>query len=365
MPKLTESPGLDIESSHDSKHLRKAEQSLLDLIHFTEQLSAHIHHLRNESAIFSTIIEEFKKTKRFTASIVLLTEDGKGLRVARSSLPPKIISKGERAFALRMNNYAIDLKKSLIYRKVVQDGLTVQVRVSDIIAQLFPKPVAYAICEITGYTKKMCIITPLKKSGRIIGAFAMSSTEMGASLIPSVRYFAEHLSAALELAEERGERARAEEALRVSQELLEAEQRALEAKNVALKEILQQIGSEKRIIEAHFANNVERVLLPIIEKLKKRTTTLETEYLNLLERNLKEIASPFLAKLSVKYSRLTPRELEVCNMIKSGLSSKEIAVLLNISALTVHRYREFIRRKLGITNKDVGLTTYLNTEEMG
>ena len=171
-----------------------------------------------------------------------------------------------------------------------------------------------------------------------------------------------HLSVALELSEESIERRKAEGALKVSQELLETEQKALAEKNIALKEVLQQIESEKKSVEHHFAKNVERILLPIIDKLRKKSTTLETEYINLLEKNLKDIASPFLEKLSVKYSRLTPRELEVSNMIKNGLSSKEIADLLNLSTLTVHRYREYIRKKLGIANKDVSLASYLHTE---
>jgi DNA-binding CsgD family transcriptional regulator len=131
-----------------------------------------------------------------------------------------------------------------------------------------------------------------------------------------------------------------------------------------MKEILRQIKSEKKDIERQFVNNVEKIILPIVDKLKWSASSIEVGYLNLIEINLREIASPFLSTLSAKYSKLTPREVEVCNMIKNGLSSKEIANLLSISTLTVHRYREFIRRKLGITNKDVGMQTFLNTEEL-
>lgn len=158
------------------------------------------------------------------------------------------------------------------------------------------------------------------------------------------------------------ENKKAEAALKASQDLLETGQKALEEKNIALKEVLKQIESEKKGVERNIAINVEKVLLPIIDKLKKKSTSLEAGYLKLLEKYLKDIASPFIEKLSVKYSHLTPRELEVSKMIKNGLSSKEIADLLNISTQTVHRYREYIRRKLGIANKRISLTTYLNTD---
>lgn len=340
----------------------EAIKDVIELIHFTEFLSAKIQVLRNEFTIFSTIVDEFKKTKRYTASIVLLTEDGKKLQVGRNSLPSRTIASGEKACGLRLSEYCIDLKKSRFYQKVIYDGATIQVKVSDIIAELFPSPLAHIISKITGYDKKLCIITPLKKFGKCIGAFAMSSTALGEYLIASVRYFVSHLSVALELAEESVERAKAEESLKASQELLETEQKALAEKNIALKEVLQQVESEKKSVEHHFAKNVERILLPIIEKLRKKSSGLEKEYINLLEKNLKDIASPFLEKLSVKYSRLTPRELEVSNMIKNGLSSKEIAGFLNISTLTVHRYREYIRKKMGIANKNINLASYLHTD---
>jgi DNA-binding CsgD family transcriptional regulator len=57
---------------------------------------------------------------------------------------------------------------------------------------------------------------------------------------------------------------------------------------------------------------------------------------------------------------LTPVEVQTCNMIKNGLSTKEIAKLRGISPATVSRHREHIRKKLGITNKKVNLATYLN-----
>ncbi|WP_413873434.1 helix-turn-helix transcriptional regulator [Desulfobacula sp.] len=46
-------------------------------------------------------------------------------------------------------------------------------------------------------------------------------------------------------------------------------------------------------------------------------------------------------------------------MIKSGLKTKEISKLRHISSSTVNRHRERIRKKLGITNEDINLATYL------
>jgi DNA-binding CsgD family transcriptional regulator len=87
---------------------------------------------------------------------------------------------------------------------------------------------------------------------------------------------------------------------------------------------------------------------------------LPVDYLLLLKRNLEEIVSPFTNKLSKEFMILTPVEVQICNMIKNGLSTKEIAKLRGISPATVSRHREHIRKKLGITKKEVNLATYLS-----
>ncbi|GAH96731.1 unnamed protein product, partial [marine sediment metagenome] len=62
-----------------------------------------------------------------------------------ASLSAAQINEGEKATGLRMKGYKIDLKKSSIYSQVVREGKTVQAKVSDIIGELFPRPLAYLI----------------------------------------------------------------------------------------------------------------------------------------------------------------------------------------------------------------------------
>jgi len=79
----------------------------------------------------------------------------------------------------------------------------------------------------------------------------------------------------------------------------------------------------------------------------------------LLQYHLEELTSSFGRKITEKSVRLTPREIEICNMVKGGLASKEISNLLNISCQTVEKHRKNIRHKLGISNKDINLTSFL------
>jgi len=137
--------------------------------------------------------------------------------------------------------------------------------------------------------------------------------------------------------------------------------RELEQKNMALKEILGQIEIEKRQIKEDVVSNVEQLLKPTLSKLKRKGNDLDARYLGLLEHNLEKLTSSFGAEVSNKRWRLTPREIEICNMIKNGLSSKEISQLLNVSFRTIEIHRTHIRKKLDIAHKDINLVTYLQS----
>lgn len=138
-------------------------------------------------------------------------------------------------------------------------------------------------------------------------------------------------------------------------------QQAIEQKNIALKEMLEQIQLEKKKIQEDVALNVEEVLLPALRKLNRKGTNLDKKYIGILEDNLMNLTSSFGMSVSEKKLRLSPREIEIANLIKGGLSSKEICDMLNISFKTIETHRNKIRRKLGIINKNINLTTYLQT----
>ncbi len=144
-----------------------------------------------------------------------------------------------------------------------------------------------------------------------------------------------------------------------SEALLQEQKKALEFKNMALSEILGQIEVEKKQIKDNVVANAQNLLLPIIQKL--RITGESHKYVQLLQKNLQELTSSFGTKLTEKGAKLTSRELEICNMVKNGLTNKEMARLLNISQGTIERHRYNIRRKLGIVNKEISLSYYLKT----
>ncbi|MCX5846086.1 MAG: PAS domain S-box protein [Deltaproteobacteria bacterium] len=158
------------------------------------------------------------------------------------------------------------------------------------------------------------------------------------------------------------DRKRAEEILKKRERELEIKSRNLEELNAALKVLLRQREKDKDEIEEQVLANVKQLAMPYIERLKKsRLKDKEADYVNILESNLINIISPFSNKLSSKYLKLTPKEIQIANLIKEGKTSKDTAELLNISPGTVEFHRENIRRKLNLKNKKDNLRSYLLT----
>ena len=150
-----------------------------------------------------------------------------------------------------------------------------------------------------------------------------------------------------------------EEALKTSEEDLRRKNIELERKNNALTEVLEHIEHQKRQIKDEVIANINELLIPMLEQLVSKGSTIDSIYLNLIKRSLEDLTSSFGRKITQKSFKLTPRELQICNMIKRGLASKEISGFLNISLFTVGRHRHNIRKKLKITNKAVNLNTFM------
>lgn len=146
---------------------------------------------------------------------------------------------------------------------------------------------------------------------------------------------------------------------------VKAAQKALEDKNIALKEILGQLELEKRDIRDRLAGNIDKMVFPVLKKIRKKLPSSDMEtlrtHLDLLEKTLLEVAAPLSTQLASKLKRLTQKELEICNLLRSGLTSKEIARMLEISPATVETHRVRIRRKLKIDDRTINLASFLQT----
>ena len=158
------------------------------------------------------------------------------------------------------------------------------------------------------------------------------------------------------------ERKRAEETLKKNERDLTGKTHELEELNAALRVLLKRREEDKLELENNVTSNLKKLVMPYIEKIKK--SRLEGEdlvCLNVIESNLKDIASPFASRLSSEYLSLTPKELQVADLIKEGKTTKEIAEFLRLSPATVEIHRYHIREKLGLSRKKTNLRTYLSS----
>jgi len=153
----------------------------------------------------------------------------------------------------------------------------------------------------------------------------------------------------------------AERELQESNKQLTVERQALQETNAALRTVLTRIEDEKQSIYKNMQSNVEKILMPILHALTLELPIMQRKYVDLLRTNLEELASPFINHLSRRFLSLTPTEIKICNMIRSGLRTKEIAQMQGVSMATINRHREHIRQKLEITNKEINLTTFLQS----
>jgi len=149
--------------------------------------------------------------------------------------------------------------------------------------------------------------------------------------------------------------------LQETNQQLTLERKALQEANTALRTVLARIEQEKQEIHRDIKMNVDKILMPILNALALQLPTSQKKYIEMLQTNLEEITSPFISQLSISYNSMTPAEIAICNMIRNGMRTKEIAQMRGVSEATINRHREKIRRKLKLTNKDVNLAAFLQS----
>lgn len=151
-----------------------------------------------------------------------------------------------------------------------------------------------------------------------------------------------------------------ENRLRQNEEALYREKVKLKETNTALKVLLQQHKAHQRELEATVLDNVHRLIHPVMNRLSSmKLPKSAMSLIASLDERLSGLTRPFLRRLSNVASVLTPQEIEVAELIREGLGSKEIAVQLHLSITTVNFHRRNLRRKLNLRNTPTNLQTFL------
>ncbi len=127
-----------------------------------------------------------------------------------------------------------------------------------------------------------------------------------------------------------------------------------------LKEIVSTIEGQLRDLKEEIIVRLRLSVQPLIDQLRAETDS-ETgrHLLQALDYHLANTVVSLGGKPMRELALLTPREVQVCNLIASGLTSKQIAVAMKVTVDAVYSHRLHIRKKLGLDLSGEPLATWL------
>lgn len=142
--------------------------------------------------------------------------------------------------------------------------------------------------------------------------------------------------------------------------ILKGQTETMASTNTALKVMLNHSRQAENALQENFLSNIESLIMPYLDQLDKLGLKDDAAVcLSLIRSNINNLVSSFTKNLSAPILGLTPREIQIADLIRKGVSTKEISSLLRLSKGTVEFYRNQIRLKLSVKNKKINLRSYL------
>ncbi len=151
----------------------------------------------------------------------------------------------------------------------------------------------------------------------------------------------------------------AEQNLDIQLRKLEIQKHLLAEREIAIRHLAKGVEAERERIERRFHNSFNSIVSPLLKVAISEAHEPLRSKLQLIAESIKDIASPLLDENDAGMTSLSPREIEICNMVRRGLGSKEIARILTIAEGTVEQQRKRIRRKLGLKGTPTNLSSHL------
>lgn len=121
-------------------------------------------------------------------------------------------------------------------------------------------------------------------------------------------------------------------------------------------ELLSTVKNELQLIEKGGNVKNPKVAGELIELLGKQEKSVDW---SLIENELEKVHPGFINRLHAKHTVITLKDKRLCGYMRLGLTSREIAGLLNITAKSVEIARIRLRKKLKLST-GTRLTNYLN-----
>ena len=149
-----------------------------------------------------------------------------------------------------------------------------------------------------------------------------------------------------------------------AEQQIQEQEKALISKNIALKELLECIDSEKKELEKVTVDTLQKLIVPKLKSLHNSGDKAVRKKIDMIFDDIQGMFSHLKKKIFSRELGLSRREIEICNMIKDGLKNKDIAEELSLSPKTIETVRKNIRKKLKIKNKGLNLYNTLNKSQL-
>lgn len=136
--------------------------------------------------------------------------------------------------------------------------------------------------------------------------------------------------------------------------------KALNHANLSLRIMIKQLSDAQNEERVGNIPNLKELVLPATDQLEAiLSSPSERAYLENIMLNLNRVTSTFAKKLSQMDLGMSPKEIQVADLIRIGLSNKESAIQMNVTKSTVEFHRDNLRKKLGLKHKKKNLRSYL------
>jgi DNA-binding NarL/FixJ family response regulator len=127
----------------------------------------------------------------------------------------------------------------------------------------------------------------------------------------------------------------------------------------ALQQAMVQVQKARDEVGRALLANVENIVMPLVRDLDGAFNDGHRSKWELLKEGIKSITSGFADAIARHCADLTPTEIRIAKCVSGGMSSKEIARCERLSAATVSKHRENIRRKLGLVGSNANMRSHL------
>lgn len=145
-----------------------------------------------------------------------------------------------------------------------------------------------------------------------------------------------------------------------AQKKLAEKSQALKHANMSLRILIKQLSDAQSEDRVNNMPNLKELVMPSSEQLEAMLDSpTERGYLENIMLNLNRVTSTFSKQLAGMNLGLSPKEIQVADLIRIGLSNKESAIQMNVTKSTIEFHRDNLRKKLGLKHEKKNLRAYI------